>query len=66
MASATLPVASGAWDYTDYSQPGWPTTAAAQSLFDPLWGTDDQAAGDWSGQQALQLAQLASPPLRGA
>jgi endoglucanase len=54
-----------AWDYADYSQPGWPTTAAAQSLFDPLWGTDDPAAGDWFPQQALQLAQLASPPLPG-
>jgi len=55
-----------AWNYTDYSQPGWPDTASAQSLFDPLWGTDDPAAGDWFGQQALQLAQLASPPLPGA
>jgi endoglucanase len=55
-----------AWDYTDYTQPGWPTTASAQSLFDPLWGTDDPAAGDWFGQQALQLVQLASPPLPGA
>ena len=55
-----------AWDYTDYSQPGWPTTAPAQSLFDPLWGTDDPAAGAWFPQQALQLAQLARPPLPGA
>lgn len=55
-----------AWNYTGYSQPGWPATASAQSLFDPLWGTDDPAAGDWFGQQALQLAQLASPPLPGA
>jgi endoglucanase len=55
-----------AWDYTDYSQPGWPTTSSAQSLFDPLWGIDDPAAGDWFGQQALQLVQLASPPLPGA
>ena len=54
-----------AWDYTDYSQPGWPTTASAQSLFDPLWGIDDPAAGDWFSQQALQLVQLASPPLPG-
>ena len=53
-----------AWDYSDYSQPGWPATAAGQALFDPLWGTDDPAAGDWFGQQALQLAQEASPPLR--
>ncbi len=55
-----------AWDYADYTQPGWPATASAQSLFDPLWGTDDPAAGDWFGPQALQLAQLASPPLPGA
>jgi len=55
-----------AWDYTDYTQPGWPTTASAQSLFDPLWGTDDPAAGDWFDQQSLQLVQLASPPLPGA
>jgi endoglucanase len=54
-----------AWDYSDYTQPGWPTTTSAQTLFDPLWGTDDPAAGDWFGQQALQLAQLASPALRG-
>jgi len=55
-----------AWDYTDYTQPGWPATTSAQSLFDPLWGIDDPAAGDWFGQQALQLVQLASPPLPGA
>jgi endoglucanase len=54
-----------AWDYTDYTQPGWPATASAQSLFDPLWGTDDPAAGDWFDQQALQLAQLADPALPG-
>jgi endoglucanase len=54
-----------AWDYSDYTQPAWPTTASAQALFDPLWGIDDPAAGDWFGQQALQLAQLASPGLPG-
>jgi len=54
-----------AWDYSDYTQPGWPTTAAAQQLFDPLWGLDDPAAGSWFPQQALQLAQLANPPLPG-
>jgi endoglucanase len=54
-----------AWDYTDYTQPGWPTTAAAQALFDPLWGINDPAAGAWFTQQALQLAQLASPALPG-
>jgi endoglucanase len=52
-----------AWDYTAYTQPGWPTTAAAQALFDPLWGLVDPAAGTWFPQQALQLAQDANPPL---
>jgi endoglucanase len=52
-----------AWDYTAYSQPGWPTDAADQALFDPLWGMDDPAAGAWFPQQALQLAQDASPAL---
>jgi endoglucanase len=51
------------WDYTAYTQPGWPTDAAGQGLFDPLWGTDDPAAGAWFPQQALQLAQDASPRL---
>jgi endoglucanase len=50
-----------AWNYTDYTQPGWPTTASAQSTFDPLWGLNDPAAGAWFPQQALQLAQLAVP-----
>ena len=53
-----------AWDYTTYTQPGWPTTAADQNLFDPLWGVDDPAAGAWFPQQALQLAQDAQPPLK--
>jgi endoglucanase len=52
-----------AWDYTAYTQPGWPTDAASQALFDPLWGVDDPAAGAWFPQQALQLAQEASPSL---
>jgi endoglucanase len=52
-----------AWDYTAYSQPGWPTTAADQAVFDPLWGVDDPAAGAWFSQQALQLAQDANPHL---
>ena len=52
-----------AWNYSDYTQPGWPTTTSAQALFDPLWGSDDPAAGHWFGQQALQLAQLANPAL---
>jgi endoglucanase len=52
-----------AWDYTAYTQPGWPTTAADQALFDPLWGLVDPAAGGWFPQQALQLAQDAKPAL---
>jgi endoglucanase len=54
-----------AWDYTAYTQPGWPVTTAGQALFDPLWGLDDPAAGAWFPQQALQLAQDANPALRG-
>ena len=54
-----------AWNYSDYTQPGWPTTTSAQALFDPLWGIDDPAAGHWFSQQALQLAQLANPALPG-
>jgi endoglucanase len=50
-----------AWDYSLYSQPGWPTTADQQALFDPLWGLFDPAAGAWFPQQALQLAQNANP-----
>jgi endoglucanase len=52
-----------AWDYSVYTQPGWPTDPAAQRLFDPLWGMNDPAAGAWFPQQALQLAQDASPRL---
>jgi endoglucanase len=52
-----------AWDYNVYSKPGWPTTAAAQAVFDPLWGLNDPPAGGWFPEQALQLAQLAVPPL---
>ena len=54
-----------AWDYAAYTQPDWPATTAAQDLFDPLWGTDDPAAGTWFPQQALQLVQNANPPLTG-
>jgi endoglucanase len=32
---------------------------------DPEWGIADPAAGQWFPQQALQLAQLADPPLLG-
>jgi endoglucanase len=52
-----------AWDYTAYTQPSWPTDAAGQAVFDPLWGVDDPAAGGWFPQEALQLAQDASPSL---
>jgi endoglucanase len=52
-----------AWDYADYTQPGWPTDAAGQALFDPLWGLDDPIAGAWFPQQALDLAQRANPAL---
>ncbi len=52
-----------AWDYSAYSQPGWPTDTSQQALFDPLWGMVDPAAGGWFPQQALQLAQEAVPPL---
>ncbi len=50
-----------AWDYTTYTQPGWPTTTAGQTQFDPLWGTVDPAAGTWFPQQALQLVKDANP-----
>jgi endoglucanase len=52
-----------AWDYAAYTQPGWPTTTAAQALFDPLWGLQDPGPGVWFPQQALMLAQDANPPL---
>ncbi|HUN88611.1 MAG TPA: glycoside hydrolase family 6 protein [Terriglobales bacterium] len=52
-----------AWDYTAYTQPGWPTTSAGQAVFDPLWGLDDPIAGGWFSQQALDLAQRANPKL---
>jgi endoglucanase len=52
-----------AWDFSAYTLPGWPTDAAGQGLFDPLWGLDDPAAGAWFPQQALQLEQVANPAL---
>jgi endoglucanase len=52
-----------AWDYSLYSQPGWPATPAAQANFDPLWGQNDPAAGAWFADQALELARLAVPAL---
>ena len=52
-----------AWDYAVYEPAGWPTTAAQQATFDPLWGLYDPAAGTWFPQQALDLAQRANPSL---
>ncbi|HEY1985359.1 MAG TPA: glycoside hydrolase family 6 protein [Terracidiphilus sp.] len=52
-----------AWDYSIYTQSGWPTDAAGQAVFDPLWGLDDPIAGGWFSQQALDLARRANPPL---
>ncbi|MFC1408633.1 glycoside hydrolase family 6 protein [Streptacidiphilus sp. N1-12] len=51
------------WDYSAYTQPGWPQDAAGQNLFDPLWGRVDPAAGAWFPAQALSLAQNANPAL---
>src|SRR3984885_5870330 len=64
-SDGTCDTAGGAraWDYADYTQPGWPTDAADQALFDPLWGLDDPIAGAWFPQQALDLAQRANPKL---
>jgi endoglucanase len=65
-----------AWDYSVYSQSGWPISGpnpampaacggstAGTCTFDPLWGTTDPAAGIWFPLQALQLAQNANPAL---
>lgn len=52
-----------AWNYTAYTQAGWPTAAATQAIFDPLWGLNDPAAGAWFPQQALDLARHANPSL---
>lgn len=64
-SDGTCDAAGGAraWDYLDYSLPGWPTDTAGQSVFDPLWGLDDPIAGAWFPQQALDLAKRANPPL---
>ena len=50
-----------AWDFTAYNP--WGVPAATQNNFDPLWGMTDPAAGAWFTQQALELAQKATPPL---
>ncbi len=52
-----------AWDYSMYTQPGWPTNAAGQATFDPLWGLVDPAAGAWFPQQALDLTEHANPAI---
>lgn len=56
-------IAGGArsWDFTAYNP--WSVPTADQNHFDPLWGMVDPAAGAWFSQQALQLAQNATPPL---
>jgi endoglucanase len=60
------------WDNSAYTPPiaGWPaSTSAAFQTFDPLWSLQvgsvitDPAAGAWFSQQALMLAQNASPAL---
>ncbi len=50
-----------AWDYTVYNP--WKLSGSAETLFDPLWGVNDPAAGVWFPQQTLQLVQLANPKL---
>jgi endoglucanase len=56
-----------AWDYSVYNP--WGATAEQQANIDPLWSIEtnsafiDPAAGAWFSQQALQLAQDASPAL---
>jgi endoglucanase len=64
-SDGTCDAAGGAraWDYAAYAQPEWPTDAAGQAVFDPLWGLDDPIAGAWFSQQALDLAQRANPRL---
>jgi endoglucanase len=60
------------WDNAAYTPPipGWPSSSsAAFQTFDPLWSLQagsvvtDPAAGGWFSQQALMLAQNASPGL---
>jgi endoglucanase len=64
-----------AWDNAAYTPPipGWPSSSsAAFQTFDPLWSLQtgsvftDPAAGHWFSQQALMLAQNASPALDAA
>jgi endoglucanase len=62
-SDGTCDAAGGAraWDYTAYNP--WNLTADQQQTFDPLWGRTDPAAGEWFGEQALELARNAVPPL---
>jgi endoglucanase len=53
------------WVKTPGQSDGQCNRGIAGSATDPEWGgIEDPAAGEWFPQQALQLAQLASPPLR--
>jgi endoglucanase len=53
------------WVKTPGQSDGQCNRGIAGSTTDPEWGgIVDPAAGDWFPQQALQLARLASPPLR--
>jgi endoglucanase len=52
------------WIKTPGQSDGQCNRGIAGSTTDPEWGgTLDPAAGDWFPRQALQLAQLAAPPL---
>jgi endoglucanase len=66
----TRPTASPGFDLVDaylwIKTPGesdGSCTRGTSGPADPEWGLTDPAAGAWFPQQALQLAQLASPPL---
>jgi hypothetical protein len=61
------------WDNAAYTPAvaSWPgTSSAAFQTFDPLWSVQagsvitDPAAGSWFSEQALMLAQNASPALK--
>jgi endoglucanase len=53
------------WIKTPGQSDGQCNRGIAGSTTDPEWGgRTDPAAGEWFPEQALQLAQLASPPLR--
>jgi endoglucanase len=52
-----------AWDYSIYSEPGWPTDPAEQARFDPLWGVYAPPAGEWFAELATTLIKNARPQL---